>query len=87
MHEQALIDDLVREIERVAGNEQAERVTRIGVRLGALSHMTPEHFREHFEQAAKGTVAERARVEIDARDDLFEPGAAEIALESIDVEH
>jgi hydrogenase nickel incorporation protein HypA/HybF len=42
--------------------EGAERVTRIRVRLGALAHFTPEHFREHFEEASGGTVAENAAV-------------------------
>ena len=30
--------------------------------LGPLSHFTPEHFREHFEWAAEGTVAAGAEV-------------------------
>ena len=33
------------------------------VRLGALSHFTPEHFREHFEDASRGTIAEGAEVD------------------------
>jgi len=86
VHEQALIDDLVRKIEDVALAEGSTRVTRIRVRLGALSHLTPEHFREHFDQAAAGTIAERATIDIDARLDPLEPDAAEIVLTSVDVE-
>jgi Zn finger protein HypA/HybF involved in hydrogenase expression len=33
-------------------------VTRISVRLGVLSHFTPQHVREHFEDASRGTIAE-----------------------------
>ena len=44
----------------VAAEEGGSHVTRIRVRLGALSHFTPEHFREHFDDAAAGTLAEGA---------------------------
>ena len=50
------------ELQSLALAEGGRRVTRIRVRLGALSHFTPEHFREHFEDAARGTLAEGAEV-------------------------
>ena len=86
MHEQALIDDLVREITDMAAAENSTRVSRIDVRLGALAHLTPDHFVEHFEKAAAGTIAEGAHVEISACHDPLEPRAAEIVLRSIDIE-
>jgi hydrogenase nickel incorporation protein HypA/HybF len=86
VHEQALIDDLVREIEEVAMRAGSTRVTRIRVRLGALAHLTPEHFGEHFELAANGTVAECATIDIEESHDPLEPDAAEIVLTSVDVE-
>ena len=39
------------------------------VKLGALVHISGEHFREHFEQAALGTPAEGARLDIDVLTD------------------
>ena len=63
MHERALMRDLVARIEATAQAEGATRVTRVTVQLGALSHFTPDHFREHFEDATRGTVAEGAVVE------------------------
>ena len=63
MHEKALLDDLMAKILAVADAEGGARVSRITVWLGALSHFTPEHFREHFDDAARGTVAEGAEVE------------------------
>ena len=48
MHDQALMRDLVSRIVSLAETEGASGVTRISVRLGALSHFTPEHFREHY---------------------------------------
>ena len=70
MHERALMDDLMRKIEEVARADGAARVTRVAVRLGALSHFTPEHFREHFVDASRGTLAEGAEVDAVLDDDL-----------------
>ncbi len=86
MHEKALMDDLIRKLEAEARSEGAARVTRIRVRLGALSHFTEAHFREHFEDAARGTVADGAAVEAELRTDPTEPEAQGVVLESIDVE-
>lgn len=86
MHERALMDDLMRKIESQARAEGAARVTRVKVRLGALSHFTPGHFLEHFEDASRGTLAEGAEVEAELRTDPTEHGAQGVLLESIDVE-
>lgn len=86
MHEKALIDDLVRTIESAAQAEGGGRVTRIRVRIGALSHFTADHFREHFEDASRGTLAEGARVETELRTDPTEPEAQGVVLEELDVE-
>jgi hydrogenase nickel incorporation protein HypA/HybF len=86
MHERALMNDLMREIETVAQEDGASRVTRISVRLGALSHFTPEHFREHFVDASRGTLAEGAIVHAVLADDLDDPRATGVVLESIEVD-
>lgn len=86
MHERALMTDLMREIETVAAADGAARVTRVSVRLGALSHFTPEHFRDHFLDASYGTLAEGAAVDAVLADDLDDPRAAGVVLESIEVE-
>lgn len=78
--------DLMRKIESQARTEGALRVTRIRVRLGALSHFTPGHFREHFADASRGTLAEGADVETELRTDPTEAEAQGVVLESIDVE-
>lgn len=86
MHERALMNDLIQKIdvEAEAVGPKA-RVTRVRVRLGALSHFTPEHFREHFEDAARGTRAEGALVETESRTDPTEPEAQGVVLELLDV--
>lgn len=85
MHEASLMRALMRKVLEVAEQQGAERVVGVKVRLGALSHMSPEHFREHFEQASAGTLAEGARVEAVTEDDLDAPTAADVVLESVDV--
>jgi len=86
MHERALMTDVLRKIEDVARTGGAGRVTRVGVRLGALSHFTPEHFCEHFRDAARGTLAEHADVDAVLDDDLEGANAAGVVLESVEVE-
>lgn len=86
MHERALMNDLMREIESVARGDRASRVTLVRVRLGALSHFTPEHFREHFVDASRGTLAEGAAVEATLEEDLDDAHAAGVLLESVEVE-
>ncbi len=85
MHEFSLMADLLRKIEQVAADNNAERVSRVRVWLGAFSHITPEHFREHFEEGVRGTVAEGAELEVEASDDETHPEAQQILLQSIDV--
>jgi hydrogenase nickel incorporation protein HypA/HybF len=78
--------DLMHKIESSARAEGGIRVTRIRVRLGALSHFTPEHFREHFEDASRGTLAEGADVETKLCSDPTEPDAQGVVLESVELE-
>lgn len=78
--------DLMQKIEEVARDGRATRVTRVSVRLGALSHFTPEHFREHFEEAARGTIAEGAEVEAVLDGDITAAQARDVVLESVEVD-
>ena len=86
MHEKHLTEDLVRRLEALAAAEGGTHVTRIRVRLGALSHFTPEHFREHFDDAAAGTLAEGAQVEAELDTDPTAPGAQSVLLETVELE-
>jgi hydrogenase nickel incorporation protein HypA/HybF len=86
MHDRALMRDVMRKIEEVARAGDGERVTGIAVRLGPLSHFTPEHFREHFADAARGTLAEGAAVDVTLDANLAGEHAAGVVLESVEVE-
>jgi hydrogenase nickel incorporation protein HypA/HybF len=86
MHEKHLTADLVRKLEAVVADEGGDRVSLIRVRLGALSHFTPEHFRKHFEEAAAGTLAEGAEVLAELDTDPTAPGAQGVLLETVELE-
>jgi hydrogenase nickel incorporation protein HypA/HybF len=77
--------DLVRKVLAVAETEHVSAVTRVRVRLGALSHFTPEHFREHWTDASRGTLAEDAEVEATMDTELTGDAAQGVVLESVEV--
>jgi hydrogenase nickel incorporation protein HypA/HybF len=78
--------NLTGRIVELAEDEGATGVTRIAVRLGALSHFTPEHFLQHFEDAARGTVAEGAAVDATVDGDTTGTNAQGVVLESVELE-
>ena len=87
MHEQALMRDLMpRDRERSREFGGRDRVTKVSVRLGALSHFTPEHFREHFRDSSRGTIAEGAVVEAVLDENTTDSERAGVVLESVELE-
>ena len=86
MHELSLMADILRKIEDVARQQGASRVISVRVRLGALSHISADHFREHFEHACRGTVAEHASLIIELDTDPGRPWAQDVVLESVEIE-
>lgn len=85
MHEHSLIADLLKKIEIIANDNGSNRVIAVKVKLGALSHITPEHFTEHFIEETKGTLAEGARLDIEQMTDTKDDNAQDILLESVEV--
>lgn len=86
MHEMSLMQSLMRQLEGLADREGASTITAVRLRLGALSHFSPEHFREHFAQVAPGTRAAGATLEISTSDDIHDPHAQDVVIESLEVE-
>lgn len=85
MHEQSLMNDLMNKINAIASQEQATQVLKVSVELGALAHMSPDHFKEHFESSSKGTLAEGAELIITENPDPYDKKAQDITLLSIEV--
>lgn len=86
MHETALVRDVIQRMVELARSTGARRVTGARIWLGALSHLSAEHFREHFDAEARGTVAADAVLEIALCDDPNDAHAQQVRLESVDLE-
>ena len=85
MHEFTLLKGLLSKIEAIAEENNSDKILGVTVKLGALSHVSPDHFREHFYQAVVGTAAEGAKLTVRALTDMSDPDAQQIILESVEV--
>lgn len=85
MHEHSLMADLFRKIEDISRANGGKNMISVKVRLGALSHITPDHFEEHFIEFSRGTPAEGARLDIVQLDDMNDPNAQDILLDSVEI--
>jgi hydrogenase nickel incorporation protein HypA/HybF len=85
MHEAWLMRDLMHKILDVVAQQGASRVISVTVRLGALSHMDVAHFKQHFDHAATGTVADGAVIYANVETDIQSPTAAGVLLQSVEV--
>ena len=47
--------------------------------------MSPDHFREHYDESSNGTTAEGAELKIELSEDINDPNAQEILLRDIEV--
>ena len=86
MHETGLVRDLLGRIAVAAAAAGAERVRGVTIRLGALSQISPEHFRAHFEEESRGTPAEGAMLTIEDAQDIADPRAQHVLLQSLDLD-
>ena len=86
MHETGVIKSLIREVERVALRYGATKVLTVTVGTGALSPLSENHLREHFQLQSIGTVAEQARLIVEVGASPTDPLAQDVVLVSIEVE-
>lgn len=85
MHEHVLIKDLLKKVNEISAKEGKKKVISLKVKLGALSHISAEHFREHFNHETKGTSLEGAKLYVEELSDISHPKAQEIILESLEL--
>ena len=85
MHELSLIKDLIRKITTIAREQHASKVLSVTVKIGALSHISHDHFRDHFVLASRGTISEGARLNIEFMTDVTDPQSQEVLIENIEV--
>ncbi|MBN1354346.1 MAG: hydrogenase maturation nickel metallochaperone HypA [Candidatus Omnitrophica bacterium] len=80
MHETHLIKPIITGISEHAKKEGAKRVSGIKLKIGALTGIKEDSFKETFSVLAKGTALEDAAIEI-----IFFPGTR-IEVVSFDIE-
>ena len=85
MHEFSLMADLFKKIYNIISQENVQKVISVNVRLGALCHISPEHFREHFVDAAKDSIIKNAQLNIEVSSDINDPNAQNIILQEVEV--
>jgi hydrogenase nickel incorporation protein HypA/HybF len=78
VHELAAAQDVVRAVLAAAGEQNARRVTAIALKVGQAYPV--ENLRDLITIVAKGTIAEGARLDVEAA-----PGSA-IQVATIDIE-
>ena len=80
MHESHLIQPIIKGISEHAQKEGAKTVSKVQLKVGALTGVKEDTFKETFSVLAKGTILENAKLEI-----TFFPGSR-IEVVSFDVE-
>ena len=65
MHELSICLALIKQVNRIAREQNAHRVDTIVVKIGPLSGVEPDLLESAFPLAATGTVAENARLVIE----------------------
>ncbi|NBC12274.1 MAG: hydrogenase nickel incorporation protein HypA [Gammaproteobacteria bacterium] len=65
MHELAVCQSLLEQVERIAADHGAQRVERILLRIGPLSGVEAPLLRNAYPLAAAGTIAEGATLDIE----------------------
>lgn len=65
MHELSVCQGLMRQVQRIAQENNATAVSRILLRIGGLSGIEPPLLMRAFEIARMGTLAENAELEIE----------------------
>jgi hydrogenase nickel incorporation protein HypA/HybF len=86
MHETGVVRNLIRQLEQAAIRAGATRISAVSVRFGALSPFSPTHFREHFDEEACGTLVEAATLSIEESDDVSDPHAQDVMIQSVSFE-
>jgi Zn finger protein HypA/HybF involved in hydrogenase expression len=83
MHETALIRDLLNRAEAVVGGD-GSAITRLRLRIGALSGVTPGHLRDTAQREARERWGHEPAVDIEQSDDPSDLAALGVVLVSVE---
>lgn len=65
MHEMHLLKDLLDDLIRVAGEQDAKKINKVYIKMGEYTEINPEILSFFFKENSKGTIAEGAGIEIE----------------------
>lgn len=65
MHELSVCQGLIRQVEKIAADNNATAVDRILLKVGPLSGVEPDLLEHAFSIAREGTIAAEARLEVE----------------------
>jgi len=83
MHEFSLLTSLCQKINEIAKENPEGKIMEIGIKLGALTEISPAHLQEHFSYLAKDTVFAGAKLLIEKSVDQNDPYSLDILLQTI----
>lgn len=83
MHEEALFRDLRRELDALVRREDADRLARVRIWLGALSHVTEARLRSAWPALVAGGPAEGAALEVEVSADPTDRHAGHVVIRSV----
>ena len=86
MHESSMMNNLINQIIELANHEGGGRIVSVKVRFGALSGMSPEHFRQHFDAVADQSLGSGVVLHMESSQDIYDPNATAIVLDGIEIE-
>ena len=64
MHETHLIEPIIKGVSEHAKKEGARSVTKVHIKVGLLTGVKEDSFKETFAMLAKGTMLENAKIEL-----------------------
>ena len=80
MHESRVVADLIQRASEAAGTAVVKSVR---VRIGALSHVTPEALQAHWDLFAEATPVSDVTIDVVRSADVTDINAQDVILESI----
>ena len=86
MHEMSLFNGLIEKLKSVSLENDSAKILKVEVEIGALANISKEHFREHFLDFTKGTVADGAELVVHSNQNIYDRYSQEIRLLRIEVE-
>jgi hydrogenase nickel incorporation protein HypA/HybF len=85
MHETGLVRRLVEAARAIAASEGGGRIIGVGVKVGALTGLSSEHLREHWDHEVGGTGLEGAALRVTCSDDAADVDATGVILEWVEL--